>query len=224
MLRFQRLTPEIASPTKIWPWAISFILLTTLCVGVIVRWPAARAQLAANCGSILQTQAELSVYHWPQWGLQDQVRDGRATDLSKAIARYQTSLDIDPTNATANRRLGQIELSRGDFVSARHHLKAAFDSSPNQRATRQLLGEIYALEGHFVQANQLWREIDVSHSQLEVRLWWYQHYGSPQQVQRMTQAISLFKVRPNSPEESQAWEMKSGSRVPSPTEYLCNRA
>ena len=154
--------------------------------------PVVRAQFSANLGAVSQAQAELSVYSWPRWGLQDEVRRNGAADLSQALVAYHSALKLDPLNVTANRRLGQIELAQGNIQSAQQHLEMAYAIAPDQRATRQLLGEIYAISGRSEKAVDLWQRIDVSHRQLEVRQWWYENIHAKQESAQLTRAIALL--------------------------------
>ncbi len=77
--------------------------------------PQTRAAFQANLGALRQTQIELGIYQWPTWPIQDAVRRARATELAPVMARYAAALALDPHNAAANRRLGQIELSLGRY-------------------------------------------------------------------------------------------------------------
>ena len=148
------------------------------------------AAFQANLGAAAQTQAELSVYRWPQWPIQDAVRRSPDVNLAPAIAHYRAALALDPANVTANRRLGQIELSLGQYPAARRHLEAAYAAAPHQRATRQLLGESYALEGDTERAAALWRTVDVSQGQLKLRQRWYDQIGELQQGARLARAVA----------------------------------
>jgi tetratricopeptide (TPR) repeat protein len=140
-----------------------------------------------------QTQLELSIYRWPQWPLQDALRRERAADLGPAIEDYRSALMLDARNATANRRLGQIELALGQYDAACSHLSAAYAAAPNQRATRQLLGECYALSEDVAQTVGLWRTIDVSQGQLALRTWWYANYLEDNvHARRLAQAIQAL--------------------------------
>lgn len=156
----------------------AFIVWGLAAIGLIVGLilPGGRAILEANLGTVAQTRAELSVYHWPDTPIQDALRRSGGVDLTMAIAHYRAALALDPANASANRRLGQIELSQGEYDNARQHLQAAYDSAPQQRATRQLLGECYALNDSADRAVELWRTIDLGQSQLDIRQWWYGEY------------------------------------------------
>jgi len=152
--------------------------------------PGPRAAFRANLGAVAQTQAELSVYRWPQWPVQDAVRRSPDVNLAPASAHYRAALALDPANVTANRRLGQIELSLGQYQAARRHLEAAYAAAPSQRATRQLLGESYALAGEIERAAALWRTIDVSQGQLRLRQRWYDSIGELQQGARLARAVA----------------------------------
>ncbi len=166
--------------------------------------PPVRSQFQANLGSLSQTRAELSVYEWPTWPIQDALRRdtgaagvanspggaptlpgatpgiataGGPVDLGAAIAHYKRALAIDPKNEVANRRLGQIALSQGDYPTAASLLSAAYYNDYTNRAARQLYGEILALEGQTEKAAAVWRTVDVSSGQLDARIWWYESIG-----------------------------------------------
>jgi len=41
---------------------------------VLFLWPGAFAAFQANMGAVAQTRAELALYHWPEWPIQDELR------------------------------------------------------------------------------------------------------------------------------------------------------
>jgi predicted Zn-dependent protease len=155
---------------------------------VLALLPLSRAAFQADLGALAQTRAELSVYRWPEWPIQDALRRSPEVNLEPAIARYRAALALNPANATANRRLGQIELSRGEYEAARRHLEAAYAAAPEQRATRQLLGEVYAIGGQPVDAAALWGTLDLTAGQLPLRAWWYDSIGETEKAQRIRAA------------------------------------
>jgi len=164
-------------------------------IGMVIALvlPQGRAALEANLGALDQTRAELSVYHWPEVELQDVLREAGGVELGAAIGHYQAALALDASSAAANRRLGQIELARGEIDAACDHLQRA-NAAAEQRATRQLLGECYALRGEVEQAVELWRTIDLSQGQLYAREWWYgTHLASPDQAQSLKQAAAFLQ-------------------------------
>jgi hypothetical protein len=184
--------PSAAASSKqkspaLFVWTAALIGLT-----ITVILPQGRAAIEANLGALDQTRAELSVYHWPEVGLQDVLRETSGVELGSAIGHYQAALALDSASAAANRRLGQIELARGQFDSACDHLQRA-NTTAEQRATRQLLGECYALRGEVDQAVALWRTIDLSQGQMYARDWWYgTHLASPTQAQALKQAVEAL--------------------------------
>ncbi len=141
-------------------------------VALLFVLPNARAAWQANLGALAQSQAELGIYEWPQWPYQDALRRNPAVDLDGAIARYQAALALDPANVTANRRLGQIALSRGDLTAAQGWLEAAYAAAPDERATRMLLGELYALHGDVARAQPLLAGVNGEQGQFDARRWW----------------------------------------------------
>jgi predicted Zn-dependent protease len=70
----------------------------------------------------------------------------------------------------------------GDYESAQRHLEMAYHLAPDQRATRQMLGEMYVIHGDLDRAVRLWRTVDMTHGQLDARYWWYTHIGAQQQA------------------------------------------
>ena len=124
-------------------WPVISVALAALAV-VIWRHPLYSAVLS-NLGAVTQTQRELAVYSWPEWPIQDEVR--RQVDLTGSVKLFERALAYDPNNVTANRRLGMIALSLGEYAEALKYLEAAYASTPGDNATRQLLGEAYLVNG-----------------------------------------------------------------------------
>lgn len=182
-----------AAPSKIKSPALAVWAIGLIALVIMIILPQGRAAIEVNLGALDQTRAELSVYHWPEVGLQDVLRETGGVELGSAIGHYQAALALDATSAAANRRLGQIELARGQFDTACAHLQRA-NATAEQRATRQLLGECYALRGEVAQAVALWRTIDLSQGQLDARYWWYDSYLKDnlkaQQIQRSIRQLN----------------------------------
>lgn len=173
-------------------WTVAAVILIAMSLT-----PGGQSVIEANLGAVAQTRAELSVYRWPEVPIQDVLRESEGVNLSAAVQHYDRAVMLDSMNVMANRRLGQIELARKEYISACSHLQKAYDTQPDQRATRQLLGECFALDGDVERAAQLWREIDLTQGQITGRLWWYgNHLGLPDQARRIQQVADLLNIDP----------------------------
>ena len=139
-------------------------------------------------GAVRQSQEELSLYSWPEWPIQDAVR--RSVDLSRPESSFEKALALNPYNATANRRLGMIELSMGQYEDALAHLQAAYAAEPNVLTTRQLLGEALIVNGYLEEGQALWSDTNNEQGQLDLRAFWYQHIGDAERAAWIDQAAS----------------------------------
>jgi tetratricopeptide (TPR) repeat protein len=166
-------------PTRPGLWLAIGLACVVLLLMVL---PSARAAWQANLGAVAQTRAELSVYDWPEWPIQDAVRRANPAILEPALRRYDAALELDPQNVTANRRLGQIELSLGRYAEAERHITAAYTAAPGDRAGRQLLGEIKAISGATEEAAALWHSVNLAQRQPDSRQWWYNDIGEPEKA------------------------------------------
>lgn len=156
---------------------------------LLLLWlPPVRSRLDSNLGAVDQTVTELSLYRMAKWPVQDVVRRLAWVRLESAIARYERAIAIDPRNASAHRRLGQIELSRGAYERAHTHLLASYAVAPWHTGTRRLLGESYIVAGDVAQATALWSTVRVTEGQLRLRQGWYQHIGETAIAARIARA------------------------------------
>lgn len=162
-------------------------LLLIMAVAMIWRGPLL-SLVPSNLGAVHQSQAELTPYRWPEWPIQDAVR--RAVDLSRPVAEFERALVLDARNPTANRRLGMIELSLGEYEDALVHLQAAYAVEPGFITTRQLLGEALIANGYVDEGRALWATVRTSEGQLDARIWWYLHIGDPRRSGWMQRAAS----------------------------------
>jgi len=116
--------------------------------------------------------------------------------LERAIRRYGAALLYDPDDLTARRRLGQLVLASGELDAARAHFERAYALAPQDRVTRQLLGEVYALGGETERAAELLRSVDTGSGQLNARMWWYENRGTPEQAAALQRAILASASNP----------------------------
>lgn len=164
-------------------------LLICLCIPLALMLLQPRRALSltySNLGSIHQSQAELSVYQWPEWVLQDEVRD--SVNLDKVIGEFEQALAWDPWNATANRRLAMIELAQGRYQEALRHLKLAYAVEPENMTTRQLLGEALIVNGRETEGRAQWQGLSNDQEQFQIRAFWYEYIGDEERAEWIRQA------------------------------------
>ncbi|MGD9049440.1 MAG: O-antigen ligase family protein, partial [Anaerolineae bacterium] len=81
--------------------AVGLPVVLLLLLGLALVWREPILSLVySNLGAVHQSQAELGVYSWPEWPIQDAVR--REVDLGQPVAEFERALALDPRNATAN--------------------------------------------------------------------------------------------------------------------------
>jgi len=165
-------------------WAVPALFLLALAAALFLARAPVLSALYTNLDSMRQSRVELSVYSWPRWPIQDELR--RQLDLQPAIAAFQRALVLAPANPSAARRLGQIELSLGDYAPALAHLETAYAGDPSPTA-RALLAEALFVSGDRSRARALWSTLPNDAGQLAARIWWYEHLGR-QDVARAMQA------------------------------------
>jgi len=173
-------------------WRRRLLLLAGAAVLVVLAgllwWRPVLSTAHANLAAVRQSQAELGLYTWPEWVLQDEVR--RAVDLSPSIAGFERAITLNPGNAPANRRLGQIELSLGEYEEALAHLETAYAGESWSSTTRQLLGEALAVNGRVEGGRALWQGINNGQNQLEARAFWYGYIDDTEREAAVRQAMA----------------------------------
>lgn len=176
--------PMIRRPLAVGRWSI--IGGGLLLLAVVSRRPFL-SLFYSNLGAVHQSQTELGPYTWPEWPIQDAVR--RARDLSQPIAEFERALDLRQENATANRRLGMIELSLGEYEAALNHLQRAYVAEPGSATTRQLLGEALIANGQGAEGQALWSLASNDQGQLDLRVFWYRLMGEEERADWLQQAV-----------------------------------
>ena len=166
-------------------WVVPVAVILLMIVALLWREPLL-SLVYSNHGAVQQSRSELGVYSWPEWPIQDEVR--RKVDLGPAVASYERALALNPRNATANRRLGMIELSLGDYEEALTHLATAYDREPWSETTQQLYGEALIANGQVAEGQALWSQVAGGQNQLQGRIFWYEHIGDEERAAWMRQA------------------------------------
>ncbi len=172
---------------------VAFLLVLLIS---FIFWRPLISRVQSNLAAVRQSKAELSQYQWPNNPIQDAAR--REVDMSSSIAAYKKALSLDPHNTSANRRLGQIQLSLGRYEDALFYLLLAYQRAPWDNATRQLAGEALILNGRLNDGVKLWSTVNVEQNQLNLRRYWYQYLGDVERQDEIQQAILMAQDRRDS--------------------------
>ncbi|MBI1878207.1 MAG: O-antigen ligase family protein [Chloroflexi bacterium] len=132
-------------------WLVFSGVVVVLLVITAAFWRPLLSAWYANLGAIHQTRAELVS------DLDDSARDAA---MRLAVNDFARALNLNPTQAVANRRLGLIALDRDNFDTAVAYLEQAYSQEPGNQATLKALGLAYVWVGRLDVAEPLLHQID----------------------------------------------------------------
>jgi predicted negative regulator of RcsB-dependent stress response len=121
----------------------------------VAFWRPLLAQGYAGLGAMRQARVELARYEFGQTPgfVMESVR--QEEDLEAIIALFQRAIALDAGNATAQQRLTEIYLSRGEYDTAFHHIDAAWVAGHRDSVTRLLRGDALVALGRIEEAVQV---------------------------------------------------------------------
>ena len=127
----------------------------------------------ANLGSVRQARGDL---------LQSLSDGERASLRREAAEHYRRAIQIDPSNRTAQQRLGWMLVDENRFHEAVEHLEVAWRADPDNTTTHKALGLAYVWVGELEKARPLLQ--DVTGIAEEIRIWgsWRNSLGQTEQA------------------------------------------
>lgn len=134
-----------------------------------------RSTWYANLGAVQMARVELSGFPTNQWAGPD-ILEG----MQDAEASLLASVEADPSNRTANHRLGLIAMLRRDFASATAFLETAYAQSPGHRGIVKSLGFSHAWNGDLGLAQPFLAAIPESRNELDTYVWYWAAQGLPE--------------------------------------------
>jgi hypothetical protein len=148
----------------------------------------------ANLGSVQMSQVELDGYPNSGWAGSKIV-----SRLDDAEAALRSSLQLDPSNRTANQRLGMISMLRQDFESASGYLEAAYREAPEHRGIIKSLGYCYVWLGDMQRADTYLSLIPEAQEELDAYIWWWEMQGRGDLSDSATSALQVLKLTTSQP-------------------------
>lgn len=169
----------LVSSKKIGRRAITWIIVLIGLAIFAILSKAALASWYANLGAVQMASIQLAGFPESTW-------DGLASsqDLMRAEANFNRSVAMNPTNRTANHRLGLIAMDRRQFSLAETYLEAAYRADPHHRGVIKNLGYAYTWSGQFDRALPLLQRIEEANSELTTYQWWWTSQNRPDLAER----------------------------------------
>lgn len=166
----------------------SFIMLAL--VGVfMLNLNSIRSAWNANLGAVQMAKAELAGFPTNQWADSSIV-----PQLEQAKSSLHSAIQADPTNRTANHRLGLIAMLQQDFHSAAAYLEKANQEAPNHRGIIKSLGYCYVWLGSIEKASLFLKNIPEAKAELDIYVWWWGTQGRPELAEKAS--LYLARIEP----------------------------
>lgn len=148
-----------------------------------------RSAWYADIGAVQMAKVELAGFPTNQW-----IEPSILPKLEQADASLHSALQADPTNRTANHRLGLITMLRGDFLLATAYLEKANQEAPNHRGIIKSLGYCYVWEGNMEKALFFLDKIPEAKEELGIYVWWWGMQGRPDLAQKASTMSSKLEA------------------------------
>jgi hypothetical protein len=164
--------------------------LSIVFIGLIVLYQQTiRSIWYSNIGAVQMARVELDGFPTNEWAGPKIV-----VKLRNAEASLLASIEADPSNRTANHRLGLISMLRRDFKSASGYLSHAHSLAPHHRGIVKALGYSSAWQGDLSTAQTLLMEIPESSDELDVYRWWWEEQGYESYARNSSVLLSTFPL------------------------------
>ncbi|MEW6085911.1 MAG: O-antigen ligase family protein [Chloroflexota bacterium] len=154
---------------------------------ILIYHNAIRSVWFSNFGAVQMAKVELAGFPTNQWAEADIVEK-----LQDAETSFLASVEADPSNRTANHRLGLISMLRRDFTSGCAYLEAARKQSPDHRGIVKSLGYCYVWLGENGKARPYLTQIPEARSELDIFVWWWGTQGRNDLAEKATLALDLL--------------------------------
>lgn len=150
------------------------IVLLVLAALLILRPGVFLSTWYANQGAVQMARVELDGFPNVGWS-------GReiTARMTSAEASMLASLQADPSNRTANQRLGMLAMLRQDFAPAEEYLTAARLADPGHRGVLKSLGFCRVWLGDIAGAKALLENIPEAQEELDAYIWWWGQQDRP---------------------------------------------
>lgn len=154
--------------------SITLLIVALLAILSFAFFRPALSAIYANLGAAQMAKVELGGFPTNQWD-----KGEHLAELAPAEALFLQALAYDPSNRTANHRLGLIAMMRRNFPAAIASLETACQADPDHRGIQKALGYAYTWAGQLNQALPLLRKIPEARQELQTYQWWWADQNRP---------------------------------------------
>ena len=147
-----------------------------------------RAIWHANIGAVKLAKVELEGFPDAGWAGVEIV-----PSLNAADASLRSALQFDPTNRSANQRLGLIYMYRRDFSSAIHFFEIAHAQAPNHRGIIKSLAYCYTWLGDLGKAEEYLLQVPEAQEELDVYIRWWDAQGRSDLSNNASLALNMIE-------------------------------
>lgn len=154
---------------------------------ILIYQNAIRSVWFSNLGAVQMAKVELAGFPTNRWAEASIVEK-----LQDAEASFLASVEADPSNRTANHRLGLISMLRRDFASGCAYLEAARVQSPDHRGIVKSLGYCYVWIDDLKTARSFLTTIPEASDELDAYIGWWKKQGQSQLAWNAVELASLL--------------------------------
>ncbi len=170
---------------------VGVLLVGGLVAGLVWQRPLRARWLAMNGAAQM---AKIELQNWPtnQWD------DGSQVELLEPAAiTLQNALALNPTDRTANHRLGLIAMLKRDYNSAVNHLEIAHQQDPTHLGINKALGYSYLWQGDYNNALVLLSHFPEVSYELTNYISWWRRNGRDDLAQYAAEMSARMQAQPD---------------------------
>lgn len=167
--------------------------LAVLLIGLAISfYQPLLAAANANFGAAAMAKVELQNFPVEEWS-----DVASPVDFSSAENSFRQALWYNPSQRTANHRMGLIALHHSEFEQAASYLETAFMADPGHRGIRKALGYTYVWLGSLPKAIRLLSILPETEREMIAYVEWWQLQDRPdlaEQAQRMVDHLRMLNI------------------------------
>jgi hypothetical protein len=167
--------------------------------------------MQANLGALSQTNTELNLYDPEHFDdpTMDEIR--QTSDFSQSEMQFTQSLESDVGNITANQRLSEIALSRGDYDQASFSMQSLWNTGQRDDVTRLLMGDSLIAHGQTIEAAEVVQGLTWAEKRIMGQAWY--RYWLNDDYQRAAYAWETVLILNPDNQDAAYWKDEAEQKI-----------